>query len=424
MSHGFNGKILHVDLTNRTWEIEEPSEVWYRTYWGGGCLASYYLLKELKPGTDPLSPENVLVFAFSVITGAPLSGFSRYTVAAKSPQTGAFGESEAGGYLGPELKFAGFDAIVFRGRSDKPVYLWIHNGQVEIRDAMAIWGLENGQARDKILEEVGQPKARIACIGPAGERLILFANVINELAHANGRTGMGAVIGSKNLKAIVVRGEHSNLTFTDPDKVKELVKWHNKRIGKHGPNVNMGKHGTPMLVAILNAGGILPTRNFQSGVFEGADKISAHAMEETILQGRGTCYRCAVECPKGIKLTDIMYACKRMAIMEGVYPRHFPIPVLTNEFFKTVRERGRNTESWLIVRLFLRADPRQLLKQAGLGLRLFLRGRMSPRLESVKHRDEIRNLLRVFDTEKEYIKVKRKRPMPKQGECGCGYGYL
>lgn len=137
-----------------------------------------------------------------------------------------------------------------------------------------------------------------------------------------------------------------------------------------------------------------------------------------------SCYSCAVECPKGIKLTDIMYACKRMAITEGVYPKHFPIPVLTNEFFKSVQSRGRSTESWLIVRLFLKADPRQLVKQAGVGLRLFLRGRMSPILESVKGRHEIRSLLKVFDTEKEYIKVKKTRPLPKEGECGCGYGYL
>lgn len=137
-----------------------------------------------------------------------------------------------------------------------------------------------------------------------------------------------------------------------------------------------------------------------------------------------SCYRCAVECPKGIKLTDIMYACKRMAIMEGVYPKHFPIPVLTNEFFDTVKTRGRNTESWLIVRLFLKAAPLQIFKQATLGLRLFLKGRMSPVLESVKRRGEIRSMLAVFDTEKEYIKVKKKRPLPKKGECGCGYGYL
>ncbi|MCP5048197.1 MAG: aldehyde ferredoxin oxidoreductase, partial [bacterium] len=130
MPYGYNGKILHVNLTDSKWEVEEPEEKWYRTYVGGSSLAAYYLLKKIKAGIDPLSEENVLVFACSVVTGAPLSGFSRYTVAAKSPLTGGFGEAEAGGYFGPELKFAGFDAIVFYGSAPKPAYLWIHDGDV------------------------------------------------------------------------------------------------------------------------------------------------------------------------------------------------------------------------------------------------------------------------------------------------------
>jgi aldehyde:ferredoxin oxidoreductase len=152
MPYGYNGKILHVNLSSSTWEIEEPSETWYRTY-------------------VPLSEENVLVFACSVVTGAPLSGFSRYTVAAKSPLTGGFGESEAGGYFGPELKFAGFDAIVFRGRAEKPVYLWVHDGEVEIRDAANIWGKDNWEALEELRKELGDKRIRVASIGPAGERL-------------------------------------------------------------------------------------------------------------------------------------------------------------------------------------------------------------------------------------------------------------
>jgi len=130
MPFGYNGKILHINLTDNSWEIEEPSEKWYRTYVGGSALAAYYLLKYMKPGVDPLSEDNVLVFACSVVTGAPLSGYSRYSVAAKSPLTGAIGRTEAGGYFGPELKFAGFDAIVVRGRAPKPVYLYVNEGEV------------------------------------------------------------------------------------------------------------------------------------------------------------------------------------------------------------------------------------------------------------------------------------------------------
>ena len=139
MPYGYNGKILHVNLTDASYEIEEPAENFFRTYFGGGGIAAYYLLKDLKPGTDPLSPENILVVSLSVVTGAPLSGFSRYTFAAKSPLTGGFAETEAGGYFGPEMKFSGFDAVIIKGKAEKPVYLWLKDGQVEIRDAANIW---------------------------------------------------------------------------------------------------------------------------------------------------------------------------------------------------------------------------------------------------------------------------------------------
>jgi len=144
MPYGYHGKILHVNLNDSSYEIEEPSENFYRTYVGGGGIGAYYLLRGLKPGTDPLGADNILVVALSVITGAPLSGFSRYTIAAKSPLTGGFAETEAGGYFGPELKFSGYDAIVIKGKAPKPVYLWIRNGEVEIRDAAAGFSEHHG----------------------------------------------------------------------------------------------------------------------------------------------------------------------------------------------------------------------------------------------------------------------------------------
>ena len=218
MLFGYNGKILHVDLTQQEWRVEEPGEKWYRTYMGGSAFASYYLLKLLKPGVDPLSPENVLIFACSVVTGAPISGWNRYTVAAKSPLTHAFGESEAAGYFGPELKFAGFDAIVIQGRAAKPTYLFIKDGEVQFRDAKDVWGLDNFETLLRIQEEVGDKRVRVASIGPAGERLIRFANVSNDVEHFNGRTGMGAVLGSKNLKAVAVRGT-KRMESAEPEKV-------------------------------------------------------------------------------------------------------------------------------------------------------------------------------------------------------------
>jgi aldehyde:ferredoxin oxidoreductase len=297
MPDGYNGRILHVNLSTGQIETEEPSPLWYRTYLGGGAMATYYLLKEVGADVDPLSEGNVLVFASNVASGAPISGYSRYTVAAKSPLTGGFGEAEAGGFWGPELKFAGFDGVVIRGRSKQPVYLWINDGEAEIRTASHLWGLDNGETRDRILEDLGDEHIRIASIGQAGERMVRFANVINELRHSNGRTGMGAVMGSKQLKAIAVRGT-TKMTFADPDRVNDIAKGHNDRIRKPGPNMQFHQFGTPGLVAGLNASGILPTRNFKEGVFEGADKINGQTMLDTIFKRHESCYACAVRCKR------------------------------------------------------------------------------------------------------------------------------
>ena len=206
MPYGYNGKILHVDLTDRTSWVETPDEVFYRTYMGGGCLGAYYLLKETKPGIDPLGPENILVFAASILTGAPASGFARHAVITKSPLSGCFLDSQAGGFWGPELKFSGYDAIVIKGKASSPVYLWIKDGEVEIRDASAAWGKTTGDAQEIIRTELGEPKARMILIGQGGENLVRFACIMNELKDANGRGGSGAVMGSKNLKAVVCRG--------------------------------------------------------------------------------------------------------------------------------------------------------------------------------------------------------------------------
>ncbi len=306
MLYGYNGKILHVDLTKGTWEIEEPGEYWYRTYVGGSALAAYYLLKHVKPGIDPLSPDNVLVFALSAVTGAPVSGFNRYSVAAKSPLTGTIGRTEAGGYFGPELKFAGFDAVVIYGKSEKPVYLWIHNGEAEIRDAASVWGKDNIQTLKMLEEELGDKRIRVASIGQAGENLARFACVQNDLEHYNGRTGMGAVMGSKNLKAVVARGKNRP-QMADPDKVKEIRKVHNDKIKVHPPNVALNTVGTTGLIKGLNDTGILPTHNFRDGTFKGADKINADTYHSTIFESKGSCYSCSVKCKRRVSYQDEKY---------------------------------------------------------------------------------------------------------------------
>ncbi|MBW1711557.1 MAG: hypothetical protein JRJ59_00195 [Deltaproteobacteria bacterium] len=304
MPYGYNGRVLHVDLSEQTCRVEEPPETWYRTYLGGGAAAAYYLLRELPPGVDPLGPDNVLVFACSVVTGAPISGFIRYTVAAKSPLTNGFMESEAGGYFGPEMKFAGFDVLVIKGRAKKPVYLWLDHQTAEIREAGRFWGLETGPLKEALIQELGDKRLRVAAIGPASEKLIPFACLLNEQAHANGRGGLCAVMGSKNLKAVVCRGRPSEQIYADPAGVEEVARWQLDKIKEHPPSQNMQQNGTPSLVEGLNASGILPTRNFQDRVFEAAAKIGARAMKETILKRRGTCYRCGVGCKRVVEYQD------------------------------------------------------------------------------------------------------------------------
>lgn len=306
MPFGYNGKILHVNLTESRWEVEEPDETWYRTYMGGAGFAGYYLLKLLKPEIDPLGPENVLVLASSVVTGVPISGFNRFTAAAKSPLTGAYGESEAGGYFGAEMKMAGFDAILFSGKAEKPVYLYIRDGEVELRDAGALWGLNNWETLLAIQKEVGDKRVRVASIGQAGENLVRFANISNDIEHFNGRTGMGAVMGSKNLKAVAARGT-GKMQAAEPDKVAEIARWHNARIKVHPPNVGLTTAGTAGLVKGINAGGFLPTRNWREGTFEGADKINWDSYKQLIFHSAGTCYACSVKCKRRVYSDDPKY---------------------------------------------------------------------------------------------------------------------
>jgi len=301
MPYGYNGRILRVDLTQERLSEEEPSEIVYRKYMGGSALALYYLLKELKPGTDPLSPENILVFMSNVTSGVPSPGLTRFTVAARSPLTGAFGEAEAGGFWGPELKLAGFDGIIICGRSKNPVYLWIKNGKCEIRDASGIWGKDTGEVQQAIREELGDNRIRVAQCGQAGENGVLYACVLNELKHASGRTGMGAVMGSKNLRAVAVRGT-GKISTARPEKVKALTREVVDRIPKSPLGNQLKRFGTPVFVMGLQKGGILPTRNFQEGRFEGAEAISGETMEETILQGPKGCYSCPVRCKRSVKV--------------------------------------------------------------------------------------------------------------------------
>jgi aldehyde:ferredoxin oxidoreductase len=301
MPNGYNGKILRVDLTNATLTEESPPENIYRQYMGGSALSLYFLLKEMKPDVDPLGPENLLVFMSNVLSGLPMPGLTRYTVAARSPLTGGFGEAEAGGFWGPELKMAGFDGVIIEGCSPKPVYLWIKDGKAEIRDASELWGQDSREVQDHIRNELGDKRIRVAQCGPAGEKQVRYACVVNELKHANGRTGMGAVLGSKKLRAIAVRGT-GKIETADPEKVREIRKEAVDAIPKSPMGHTFKKFGTPVFVMGLQNSGILPTRNFQEGKFEGAEAISAETMEKTVLESPKGCYSCPILCKRAVKI--------------------------------------------------------------------------------------------------------------------------
>jgi aldehyde:ferredoxin oxidoreductase len=300
MPYGYNGKILHINLTDGTTWVETPDEIFYRTYMGGGCLGAYYLLKETKPGIDPLGPDNILVLAPSILTGAPGAGFSRHAVVTKSPLSGVFLDSQAGGFWGPELKFSGYDAVIIKGKSPKPVYLWIKDGAVEIRDAAAVWGKNTGDSQEMIRKELDEPKARMLLIGQAGENLVRFACIINELKDANGRGGSGAVMGSKNLKAVVCRGTQK-FAMKDPVTFMEHAKWFNQNFEKNPANRGGKMFGTSEYVEYQMDHEEFPTRNFQSGHIESGEALSGLAMKETILIKNEGCYACSVACKRVVK---------------------------------------------------------------------------------------------------------------------------
>lgn len=306
MSYGYTGKILHVNLTTSEIKVEEPEEQFYRTYMGGSAMGMYYVLKETPAGAEALSPENVLALCTGVVTGTPISGQSRLTSVAKSPLTGCIGDAQGGGYFPAEMKFSGFDAVIIKGKSPKPVYLWMHHGEAELKDAGHLWGMTTGDAEDKLKEELEDKRIEVLQIGPAGENLVRFAALISMSNRANGRTGMGAVMGSKNLKAVVVRGKQKP-TIANPEKFKELQKLAKTNLEPTGMD-DFGKYGTPDVCSPQNKSGGLPTYNFNSGTFEKHEEINGktlynehlrgHEKDEQNRFGRDTCFSCSIKCKR------------------------------------------------------------------------------------------------------------------------------
>ncbi|KAB2950985.1 aldehyde ferredoxin oxidoreductase family protein [Heliorestis acidaminivorans] len=299
------GTVLRINLSTKTITKEAIDAEMAQKFVGGRGLATYMLSQEIDPTIDALSPENKVFIATGPLTGtnAPTSG--RYMVVTKAPLTGTIACSNSGGYWGPELKNAGYDMVVLEGKAEKPVYITIIDDEVEIKDADHLWGKKVNDTTDTLLEEMGDQKARVLCIGPAGEQLSPIAAVMNERFRAAGRSGVGAVVGSKNVKAIVVRGS-KKVEVADSEKMRDILKGAMAKIRENGvTGQGLPKYGTAVLVNIINESGVFPTRNFQTGVFEEAEEVSGETLEAKYLVKRDPCYRCPIACGRYCKADDM-----------------------------------------------------------------------------------------------------------------------
>ena len=298
MMGGYAGRYLYVDLTSGKIQVRELPRAWARDYLGGTGVAARFLWEELYAGVDPLGPDNVIVFGTGPATGALGHATGRLVIASKSPLTGLWGESHVGGHLAPEIKYAGYDFIAVRGRSDRPVYLWVDDDHVEIRPADHLWGKTTREANQMIWEELGDDTVQVAVIGPAGENLVRFANVIVDFYDAAGRTGMGAVMGSKRLKAIAVRGSRG-VRPADPDGYYEAVRamYEKATTGEWSQiaDETIRRYGTPYLIDVMSAIGRLPTKNHYTGIFPEYEEINGDALRALRIS-RKSCFSCFLQC--------------------------------------------------------------------------------------------------------------------------------
>lgn len=290
------GKVLRVDLTTGVVTKEELSADLAKAFLGGRGLGGKMLADEIPAGIDPLSEKNKIFFVTGPLTGTAAPTGGRYMVVTKSPLNNAIASSNSGGFWGAELKFAGFDLLVVEGKASAPVYLYIKDGQTEIRPAARLWGMTSNEVTDALLDEVGDRKARVLNIGPAGEKLSRIAAVINDRWRAAGRSGVGAVMGAKNLKAIVVRGS-GKVEVSEPERFKEVVSGAIRKIKENGvTGQGLPAYGTAILVNIINEHGIYPTNNFQLGVFPQAEETSGETLAEKYLKKKDPCFRCPIAC--------------------------------------------------------------------------------------------------------------------------------
>ncbi|MCE5283616.1 MAG: aldehyde ferredoxin oxidoreductase family protein [Deltaproteobacteria bacterium] len=293
---GYIGKILRINLTDRVVAQEPLREDWARDFLGGVGYSARLWYDEVPGQIDALGPENKMVFMTGPVNGTMIPAASRASVCAKSPMTGSFFHSIFGGYFGPELKFAGYDGLVVEGRADRPVYLWIDDGKVEIRDAGHLWGKNPFKAQEIIRREIGDDQIHIATIGRAGEEGTPYAMILLDI-RAAGRGGLGAVMGSKNLKAIAVRGTGS-VTVPNLLRVFNTSLRLNELVSGNAAVQGLTQYGTPRNTASMNKAGILPTRNWQTEVFDGVEGITGETMKEKVVKGHRACFACSINCTK------------------------------------------------------------------------------------------------------------------------------
>jgi aldehyde:ferredoxin oxidoreductase len=298
--NGYNGKALRVNLSRKTAVAEELDLMLCRRYIGGAGFIAYYLWKELEPGIDPLSPDNKLIFSLGPVTGLQLPGSARHSVGAKSPLTGTIAKAESGGFWSAELKRAGYDVIIVEGKADKPVYLWIQDGEASIKDASHLWGKETKETQEAIRAELGDDHIQVALIGPAGENMVRYACIMHGLHDAAARGGVGAVMGSKNLKAIAVRG-HKLPKIADSEKIKEIRQRVVGQLEGHWLK-ECGTGGADM--AVLETIGNLPVRNFRDGLFPEVNQIHAGIMMDTMGAVMEGCYACPIRCKKMLQFNE------------------------------------------------------------------------------------------------------------------------
>ncbi|RLF42070.1 MAG: aldehyde ferredoxin oxidoreductase [Thermoplasmata archaeon] len=316
MFYGYTGNILDIDLSSGSIKDVSLNKEDAKQFIGGKGLGAKILYDTLDEGIDPLSSENILIFITGPLTATSMPTSGRFTVVTKSPLTGLFLDSHVGGYFGPELKFAGYDALIIRGRSEKPVYLSIFKGDIELKDAKHLWGKTTSETTKAIRKELGDEKTRVAEIGPAGEKLVRYA-MINidtydqrERGGQAGRGGSGAVMGSKNLKAIAIKADRDKKTFeyADAEGFRSITKNAFKKVNENEFIKKKRRvYGTPIWIKPMSDLGILPTRNFQTGTFEYAGDISGERMRETIVVADKGCYACPILCGKHSKIKDGKY---------------------------------------------------------------------------------------------------------------------